>query len=95
MEAPLHLDRTISFSRYLSNELKKTGDATIQRIGSFAQPEIILIAKLTDKGSHIRKMGMRRILSENHDNHLSVSLKYQKLISVLEDCADLYKLVTT
>ncbi|GBM28834.1 hypothetical protein AVEN_43558-1 [Araneus ventricosus] len=57
MEAHVHLHRTISFSPYLSNELKKTADATIQGNGFFAYPENIFIAMLTEKRSHIRKLG--------------------------------------
>ncbi|GBM18271.1 hypothetical protein AVEN_147401-1 [Araneus ventricosus] len=56
MVAPVHILRTISFSRYLSNEFQETVNATIQRNRFFVQSENILIAMFTDERSHFRKL---------------------------------------
>lgn len=62
-DAPLNLWRTINFSRYLREDLRKIVDSTIQRNGFFAHPESLLVAMLADDRRTIRELAVRRILS--------------------------------
>lgn len=62
-DASLNLWRTINFSRYLKDDLRKIVDTTIQRNGFFAHPESLLVAMLADDRRHIRELSVRRILS--------------------------------
>ena len=64
----------IKKSRYLSDELNNIVDPVLQRIAYFCHPENILLAMLVDKRTHIRELGLRRIIKcrESYDNQMSI-----------------------
>ncbi|GBN22264.1 hypothetical protein AVEN_108537-1 [Araneus ventricosus] len=65
-----HVFETIKKSRYLSAELKSGIDPVIQRNGYFGNPEIILIAMITEDRNFIRGLGLRRIMASRARNSI-------------------------
>jgi hypothetical protein len=57
-----HLFNLISYSRYLSDDLKNVIDPIIQRNGYFAAPENLLLSMLCDERKIQRELGLRRVL---------------------------------
>jgi len=57
-----HVHQMIIMSRYLSPDHKKIVDPVIHRNAYFAHPENLLLAMITDHRSHIRELGLRRVM---------------------------------
>lgn len=52
----------IKKSHYLTEDLNAIVDSVIQHIGCYDHPENVLLAILTDERSHIRQLGLCRII---------------------------------
>ena len=52
----------ITRSRYLSEQHKKIIDPVLRRNSYFAHPENVILAVITDHRSHIRELGLRRVM---------------------------------
>ena len=65
----------IQFSRYLTDPLKKVIDPVIQRNAYFAHPENLLLCMIADERTHMRELGLRRILKAKQDKAKS-SVRY-------------------
>ena len=67
-----HLFQLISWSRYLSTDLKEIVNPALQKKSFFCPPIAmiiatnILIAMITDDREHVRELGLRRILKAHH-----------------------------
>lgn len=57
-----HLFRLIHLSRYMTQEMKRIVDPVIERNGFFGHPENLLLAMISYSRSHVRELGLRRIL---------------------------------
>lgn len=63
-----HLFKLISYSRYLSDDLKNVIDPVIQRNGYFAAKENLLLSVLCDERKIQRELGLRRVLKARREN---------------------------
>lgn len=66
-EGAKHLFEIIKLSRFLPENLRDIVNPVIQRNGYFSHPENVLLAMLTDSRSHVRELGLRRILKCRSD----------------------------
>lgn len=74
-----HLFNLISYSRYLSDDLKNVIDPIIQRNGYFAAPENLRLSMLCDERKIQRELGLRRVLKARTESRGgSGSLKFQR-----------------
>jgi hypothetical protein len=53
-------------SCYLRSELKHVVDTVLARNGFFAHPKNLLLTMVTDERTHVRNLGLRRILKQDH-----------------------------
>ena len=78
---PIHLYNIIIRSRYMSPNLRNIIEKIIQVNGYFAHPENILLGMIGDDRSHIRELGLRRILKARSDN-IETSIRQFKIPNI-------------
>ena len=87
----VHVWQMIQFSRYLTDPLKQVIDPVIQRNAYFAHPENLLLCIIADERTHMRELGLKRILKAKQDKAKS-SVRYFKVPTLTFDSSDCIEL---
>lgn len=61
-DGPEHIFQTVKSSRFLPENLLQVIDPVIERNAYFAHPENLMLSMIVDKRTHIRELGLRRII---------------------------------
>jgi hypothetical protein len=72
-----HVWEMIHYSRYLDESMKQVIHPVIQRNAYFAHPENLLLCMLVDHRTHVRELGLRRILKAKEHNERSSVRRFQ------------------
>ncbi|XP_055922808.1 uncharacterized protein LOC129953593 [Eupeodes corollae] len=73
LDGPKHILALIKASKYLPKNLKAIVHPVIERNAYFCHPENILLAMLADSRSHVRELGLRRILKSRADIQVKIT----------------------